>query len=277
MLGLVAGALVLAAGLWAHWGGGLAGASCASRARARAAQVELRTPRGPGRLRGRLVGDRRSGLLRPGRAAAVETGGRRTGLGRRAPGRLGGSGTAARRRGPGLARAVLDRPERGADGSHPCAQRSPGPLPLPPDDDGPLVPRSVRASRAYATDLVVRGAAYRALVRDRPGKDERLPSLTGRGRRLEKRVNLSRLRTPAATARPTVAAPGRDPRGAGPGRRRADRVQRVGRRSRPSPPGPPTRCWSGLGAPHRGGRFGSLPTCGGGDFRSCGIQETTNP
>ncbi len=53
------------------------------------------------------------------------------------------------------------------------------------------------ASRAFATDLVVRGSAYRSLVRDRPGDDKRQPSLTPRGRWLERRVAKARESVPA--------------------------------------------------------------------------------
>ena len=60
---------------------------------------------------------------------------------------------------------------------------------------------------SYAIDLVDRGLAYRALVK-RPGLERgEKPRLTQRGRRLENRLRLTRLRTPAAAAKTKVLIP----------------------------------------------------------------------
>ena len=68
---------------------------------------------------------------------------------------------------------------------------------LPPEDVAVHADAAVTASRGFATDLVVRGSAYRSLVRDRPGDDKRQPSLTPRGRWLERRVAKARESVPA--------------------------------------------------------------------------------
>ena len=60
---------------------------------------------------------------------------------------------------------------------------------------------------SYAIDLVDRGLAYRALVKRPRLERGETPRLTHRGRRLENRLRLARLRTPAAAAKTKVLIP----------------------------------------------------------------------
>ena len=61
--------------------------------------------------------------------------------------------------------------------------------------------------RSYAIDLVDRGMAYHALVKPPRRARGETPRLTHRGRRLENRLRLARLRTPAVAAKTKVLVP----------------------------------------------------------------------
>ena len=75
--------------------------------------------------------------------------------------------------------------------------RKVAPYTLPEDEVSPTTDPDAARRRALAVDLAARGVAYRWLVSDQPEPDDRPPSLTKRGTKLERRVAAAR------TAQPT--------------------------------------------------------------------------